>query len=64
MPPLTEFHLFPKLPLEIRLTIWEYVMPGPPYILTQCRVENVKPRNRKYEVAEKLPVMAVVCGES
>lgn len=30
--PLTEFHFFPKLPIELRLKIWKNALPGPRYI--------------------------------
>jgi hypothetical protein len=37
--PLTTFHLFPKLPMELRLLIWEFTWP-PPWIIEAINYED------------------------
>jgi hypothetical protein len=41
---LKEFHLFPKLPLELRLAIWKHCQPGPRKIFCYCTMsKNFRP---------------------
>ena len=61
LPPLTEFHLYPDLPPEIRRMIMRYTYPGPRMV--ELRFSEQVNSTQYDLVCEELPVALHVCKE-
>jgi hypothetical protein len=65
--PLTEFHLFPALPPELRHAIWKYHLPGERIVRIQfSRPDDPDYRKHRYRFAstDPVPVLSNACRES
>lgn len=60
--PLTEFTLFPKLPIELRIIIWGFETPEPAYV-TQVMSKS-KSIKRRLHYIHSVPAVLQVCQES
>jgi hypothetical protein len=58
---LTEFELFPKLPLELRRKVWKMALPGPRVIEVKFVVDG---RKNNHRFCAKIPVLLHVSQES
>ncbi len=56
-PPLTQFHLFPKLPLEIQLMVWGAAEPEPRVVMQSKNSEKIKAKRH-------VPAVLHACRQS
>jgi hypothetical protein len=62
---LEEFTPFPKLPIELRLRIWKFTLPGPRILeVAYCEAGSDSDMPEKFGVATRPPVALRVCRES
>ncbi|EPE27974.1 hypothetical protein GLAREA_04765 [Glarea lozoyensis ATCC 20868] len=64
--PLTKFHLFPHLPQELRLEIWNIILAEPRQIKIDCKKRRILQRRvvDSWTTDTPIPALLHVCSES
>jgi outer membrane phospholipase A len=62
--PLTEFHCFDKLPVELRVMIWKLLIPGPRIIKVNFNQKNKRKIGAKLTATIRIPILLHIKKET